>query len=156
MDFMNKLAGNEYVGFSNATWVQRHMTCVLSHINFSLWVNPVSWLATCWAGVSLPNIPGSSRSASQATGTSPSATTWRRRRWVLAPRPLARRCFFPSRRAITSPWLSPSFCLPCSVSRRAPTWRPSWTSTSRYTFLDAALLSACSSYQSCQKLLLSS
>lgn len=25
MNFMNKLAGNEYVGFSNATWVEQHI-----------------------------------------------------------------------------------------------------------------------------------
>lgn len=95
-------AGDELHEQTGWKWIcglqQRHVSAAthdpcLSHISFSLWVNPVSWLAACWAGVSLPNIPGSSRSASRATGTSPSATTWRRRRWALAPRPLARRRF---------------------------------------------------------------
>lgn len=95
-------AGDELHEQTGWKWIrrlqQRHVSAAThdqcsSHINFSSWVNPVTWLAICWVGLSPPNVPGSSRSASLATGTLPLATTWRRRRWMLAPCPLARHCF---------------------------------------------------------------
>lgn len=85
MNFMNKLAGNEYVGFSNATWVQ------IKRIH-NLWLDENLWsghdfsekfmCSTGWVVMFFP-VPVSSRSESPETETLPSATTWRKRRCVL-------------------------------------------------------------------------
>lgn len=79
---MNKLAGNEYVGFSNATWVQ------IKRIH-NLWLDENLWsgrdfsekfmYSIGWVMMFFP-VPVSSRSESPETETLPSATTWRKRR----------------------------------------------------------------------------
>lgn len=74
MNFMNKLAGNEYVGFSNATWVTRYRNTLNIYANDE---RSCKWLSL---SVSLC-VSVSSQSASLETETLPSATTWRRRRW---------------------------------------------------------------------------
>lgn len=132
MNFMNKLAGNEYVGFSNATYVQRH--------------NP---LRVYYAGIF------ALRLLSELTGykcalmsqVSVGARVGRQKlchRLLLEGKEGERQLLHPLAAVLPSlctnwsPWHSFFY----SVSQRAPTWLPFSTSTSRYILMPVALLSA--------------
>lgn len=124
MEFLKRMAGTEFVGFSNATWVRGFRAATAAKENLS---SHIQFFQSCLVFVVF------SQRERPATGIMPSVITWKRRRWVFIMVSYLITIKFDWIEYIASYLLSliVSRC-PCSAFLTMQIWLPPLTSTFRW------------------------